>query len=74
MMGVVGFARVPRAAWEWTPAEKPMTRIDAMVMNRLCQWIAGDDAAEIDYRGVTSANVDDLALAAVSPLRGNGGK
>jgi hypothetical protein len=32
------------AAWEWTPAEKPMTRIDATAMNRLCQWIAGDDA------------------------------
>ena len=51
-----------------------MTRIDAMVMNRLCQWIAGDYAAEIDYRGMTSANIDDLALSAVSPLRGNDGK
>jgi len=62
------------ATWEWTPVEKPMTRIDATAMNRLCQWIAGDDAAEIDYHGMTPTNIDALALAAVLLLRGNGGK
>ena len=41
-----------------------MTRFDATAMNRLCQWIAGDGAAEINYRGLTPANVDELARAA----------
>ena len=29
------------AAWPYQPGEKPMTRVDATAMNRLCQWIAG---------------------------------
>ena len=29
------------AAWPYQPGEKPMTRLDATAMNRLCQWIAG---------------------------------
>ena len=57
------------AAWEWMPVEKPMTRSDAAAMNRLCQWIAGEDAAEIDYHGMKPANIDALALAAVAPPR-----
>ena len=52
------------AAWPYTPAEKRMTRDDATAMNRLCQWIAGDGAAEINYRGITPVNIDKTALAA----------
>ena len=52
------------AAWPYRPGEKPMTRLDATAMNRLCQWLAGEDAAEINYHGMTPANVDALAREA----------
>ena len=51
------------AAWPYQPGEKPMTRFDATAMNRLCQWIAGENAAEINYHGMKPTNVDELALA-----------
>ena len=41
-----------------------MTRLDATAMNRLCQWIAGEGAAEINYHGMEPANIDALARAA----------
>ena len=46
------------AGWPYQPAEKPMTRVDALVLNRIAQLIAGEGACEIDYKGVTLANVD----------------
>ena len=52
------------AAWPYQPGEKPMTRFDATAMNRLCQWIAGEGAAEINYHGMRPANIDDLARKA----------
>ena len=52
------------AAWPYRPGEKPMTRLDATAMNRLCQWLAGEDAAEINYRGMKPGNVDALAREA----------
>ena len=52
------------AAWPYQPGEKPMTRFDATAMNRLCQWIAGDGAAEINYHGMEPTNIDDLARKA----------
>ena len=52
------------AAWPHQPGEKPMTRFDATAMNRLCQWMAGDGAAEINYHGMRPDNVDALAKAA----------
>ena len=52
------------AAWPHRPGEKPMTRLDATAMNRLCQWIAGEGAAEINYHGMEPANIDALARAA----------
>ena len=54
------------AAWPYQPGEKPMTRFDATAMNRLCQWIAGEGAAEINYRGMRPENIDALALKAVA--------
>ena len=54
------------AAWPYQPGEKPMTRFDATAMNRLCQWIAGEGAAEINYHGMRPESIDDLALKAVA--------
>ena len=53
------------ACWPFVPGEKPMTRRDAQVMNRLSQWLAGAGAAEINYHGVTFAEIDRLASDAV---------
>lgn len=58
------------AAWPYQPGEKPMTRFDATAMNRLCQWIAGENAAEINYHGMKPSNVDELAFAAACVSRG----
>ena len=52
------------AAWPFVPGEKPMTRLDATAMNRLCQLIAGPGAARIDYHGMAPADIDRLAFAA----------
>ncbi len=52
-------------AWPYRPGEKPMTRLDATAMNRLCQWLAGDGAAEIDYHGMTPNDIDRIAMEAV---------
>ena len=51
-------------AWPYQVNEKPMTRFDATAMNRLAQWIAGEGAAEIDYKGMRPDNIDGLARAA----------
>lgn len=53
------------AAWPHVPGEKPMTRRDALVLNRLAQSLAGDGAAAINYRGVTFADVEAWARDAV---------
>lgn len=52
------------AAWPYTPQEKPMTRFAATAFNRLCQWLVGEDALEINYHGMKPANIDQLAKAA----------
>lgn len=52
-------------AWPYRPAKKPMTRVDALVLNRLAQLIAGEGAVAINYKGVTLADVDKLAREAV---------
>lgn len=74
------------AAWPHMPGEKPMTRRDALALNRLAQALAEggrgpgacapgteqgapdteQGAAPIAYRGVTFAEVDDWARAAVN--------
>ena len=51
-------------AWPYTAARKDMTRFDAVAMNRLCQWLAREGAAEINYRGMRPADIDALARAA----------
>ncbi len=54
------------AAWPYLPGRKPITRVDACVLNRLAQLLAGDGAAEIDYKGRTPREIDDLARKAVT--------
>ena len=53
------------AAWPHTTADKPMTRSDACAMNRIAQWIAGNGAADIRYRGMEPRDVERAARAAV---------
>ncbi len=53
-------------AWPYSAAEKPMTRFDACVMNRLAQLIAGPGAAEIDYKGMKPRDIERLVRAAVA--------
>lgn len=54
------------AAWPYLPGEKKMTRLDACVLNRLAQLIAGPGAVEIIYKGTQPAQIDTLAREAVS--------
>ena len=54
------------AAWPYVPGHKPMARHEATAMNRLCQWIAGEGAATINYRGLAPVHIDKIALAAAS--------
>ena len=54
------------AAWPYSTAEKPMTRFDACVMNRLAQLIAGPGAVEINYKGMKPNDIERLVREAVS--------
>ena len=55
-------------AWPYVPGEKKITRIDACILNRIAQWLAGDGAVEIKYRGVEPAHIDRLAAAAIGKM------
>ncbi len=44
--------------WPYQPAERVMTRVDALVLNRIAQLIAGDFATQIDYKGAKLDDVD----------------
>jgi len=51
--------------WPYQTAEKPMTRFDACVLNRIAQLIAGPGAAEINYKGMKPKDIDRLVAEAV---------
>ncbi len=51
--------------WPYIPGEKKLTRLDAVAMNRLCQLLAGDGMATINYKGMLPGDIDALARAAV---------
>lgn len=53
-------------AWPYQPGEKPMTRLDATAMNRLCQYLAGPGAAEVNYHGLKPSNVDKIAQESIA--------
>lgn len=59
------------AAWPYSPQEKPMTRFDATALNRIAQWLAGEDAVEINYHGMRPNNIDNLAMDAVMAKGGD---
>jgi hypothetical protein len=59
------FLQLVPAAWPYVEREKPMTRVDALVLNRLAQWVAAETAAHIVYRGYQPKEVDALAAKAV---------
>lgn len=46
------------AAWPYLPGKKKMTRVDACVLNRIAQLLAGEGAVEIDYKGARLNDVD----------------
>jgi len=52
------------AGWPYQPGEKRMTRFDACALNRIAQLIAGDGAAEINYRGMKPDDIDVLVSRA----------
>ena len=54
------------AAWPYSTSEKPMTRFDACALNRIAQLIAGDGAAEINYKGMKPNDIDRLVREAVA--------
>lgn len=53
------------AAWPYTARTKAMTRLEATALNRIAQWLAKEDAADINYHGMQPGNIDKLAEAAV---------
>ena len=46
------------AAWPYLPGKKPITRMDACVLNRIAQLLAGEGAVEIDYKGARLSGVE----------------
>ena len=54
------------AAWPYSTEAKAMPRFDATALNRIAQWLAGEDAAEINYHGMKPCNIDKLAEEAVA--------
>ena len=52
--------------WPYVPGEKPMTREQAQVLNRIAQLIAGEGAADIDYKGAVMRGIDEAVTKAIS--------
>lgn len=52
--------------WPYLPGEKKMSRIDACILNRLAQLIAGPGAVEIVYKGIAPEQIDAQARLLVS--------
>ena len=42
-----------------------MTRVDACILNRIAQLLAGDGSVEINYKGARLGDVDSLVRDAV---------
>ena len=60
------FLKVVLVVSKSQPAEKPMTRDAAQVLNRIAQLIAGDGAVEINYKGAVISGVDAKVASAAS--------
>ena len=57
------------AAWPYVPGEKPPTRESSLVLNRIAQLMAGDEA-EVKYRGVVFSDIDAKMREALRPQEG----
>lgn len=56
------------ARWPHLPGRKPMTRIDACILNRLARLLADPDSSSAPaYRGRIPGGIDALAAEAVAP-------
>lgn len=53
------------AVWPYSTQAKAMTRFNATALNRIAQWLAGEDAVEINYHGMQPENIDGLAEEAL---------
>ena len=51
--------------WPYVPGEKPMTRGQAQILNRVAQLISGEGAAEINYKGLALEGIDAAVAHAV---------
>ncbi len=51
--------------WQYTPGKKPMTRLDACILNALAQKICGANAAPICYVGTIPDNLDEMVAKAM---------
>ena len=51
--------------WPYAPGKKDMTRIDACILNELCQRICGNGAATINYRRRVPMDLKTLADRAI---------
>ncbi len=60
------------AGWPYVPGEKPPTRESSLVLNRIAQLIAGEDAAEIDYKGARLRDVDALVAEVIGSASHDG--
>ena len=47
-------------------SQKPITRMDALILNRIAQMISRDNAIVIDYKGCVFADIEMKTLAALS--------
>ena len=56
------------AGWPYLPGKKPITRMDACVLNRIAQLLSGDGAVEIDYKGARLEGVEEAVVRATGVL------
>lgn len=52
--------------WPYQTNRKSMTRIDAMVLNRIAQWLAGENDIELNYNGYKIDNINEIAATIIN--------
>ena len=56
-------------AWPYQSAAKPLTRQDGVALNRIAQLLAGEGAAEVNYKGIAPSRIDEY-VAEITKARG----
>ena len=54
--------------WQFVPGKKDMTRVDACILNALCQRICGEDAVPIRYHGLVPLELNALVDKAIGKV------